>query len=467
MQKQNYIHNTGDTIAAISTAAGPGGIGIVRLSGKKAVQIADKLFISRNKEKLSAKKTHTVSYGHVKNKGKIVDEVVVTLMRAPRSYTTEDIVEINCHGGIVPLRNVLNLAISSGARLAAPGEFTKRAFINGRIDLAQAEAVLDIIKAKTESVAQIAQGQLEGELSGEVKSIKEAMIDVLTEIEAQIDFSEEDIEALPKKSIIKTLEAISKRIKKLIDNASGGIILKEGVLCVICGRPNAGKSSLMNAFLKRNRVIVTPMPGTTRDAIEEAVNLKGIPLVVVDTAGIARAKDAAEIEGMQKSKSYIKKADIILFMIDLSKKWSKIDENIFNSIKEKPIIVIANKNDLQRKLDLKKIKKEKSLNKIIEISLLKKKNIEKCEEAILKTIWRGKTVHSESIFVTNLRHKKELEHAKNSIKMAQAALSEETSFPEIVASFLKEGVVSLGAILGDNLELDILERIFSQFCIGK
>jgi len=468
MRKRNHTYNTDDTIAAVSTAPGIGGIGIIRLSGKKAIQIVDKIFVSKDKVKLSARKTYTACYGRIKNKSEIVDEVIVTIMRAPGSYTKEDVVEINCHGSGVLLRRVLDLALAGGARLAEPGEFTKRAFINGRIDLTQAEAVLDIINAKTESSTKIAARQLEGELSDEIKLIKEALFGVLVEVEAQIDFTEEDIELLAKKEIIRRLKAISGKIESLIDNATKGMILKEGVLCVICGRPNAGKSSLMNAFLRRNRVIVTPMPGTTRDAIEEVVNLEGVPLVVVDTAGITRAVDVAEIKGIQKSKSYIKKADIILFMLDLNKKWSSVDENILNSIKEKPIIVVANKSDLRRKLDLKKIKKNKYLKKIVKISLLKKINLRFCEKAILETIWHGKTGNFESVLVTSLRHKRELARAKNSVESAVQALNKRKAvFPEIAASFLREGVFSLGAVLGDTADIDILDGIFSQFCIGK
>lgn len=468
MRRKNLPYNTGDTIAAISTPVGEGGIGIVRISGKKALSIADKAFTSKKKSKLSKSKTYTTHYGHIIKGKDTIDEVILTLMRAPKSYTKEDIVEINCHGGVVCLKKTLDLILDLGARLAEPGEFTKRAFINGRIDLTQAEAVLDIIRSKTDSAMNLALGQLEGELSKKINDIKETLLDALSEVEARIDFSEEDVELAPKTKILKDLKAVSHDIGKLLEDAWKGIILKEGIMCVICGKPNVGKSSLMNALLRRNRVIVTPIPGTTRDAIEEEINLGGVALRIVDTAGIGVAKDIVEEHGIQKSRSYIKKADFILFMLDLSKSWSKTDKEIFDSTKGKDAIIIANKNDLPRKLDTRKLKKITSAEEILEISLLKKKNLEKLEKAILRKIWHGKIQHPEGAFVTNLRQKKELENAKESVKSAIKMIEKNKTFsPEIIASDLGEAVFFLGSILGDTIEPDILERIFSKFCIGK
>ncbi len=449
----------------------------MRLSGKKALSIADKIFVSKSKVKPSQFKTYTIQYGHIVNpqtrkpanpQPETIDEVILTVMRAPKSYTKEDVVEINCHGGIVALRKTLDLVVDLGARLAEPGEFTKRAFINGRIDLAQAEAVLDIIRSKTESSMKVAMGQLEGRLSKEIRGLKEALLDILSEIEARIDFSEEDIELAPKKEIIQKVTKISLKIKKLIDEAWKGMILKEGIMCVICGKPNVGKSSLMNILLKRNRVIVTPVPGTTRDAIEEEISLEDIPIRVVDTAGISIAKDIVEEHGMRKSRSYIKRADLILFMLDTSKKWSKIDKEILDIIKEKHFIVIANKNDLKKELDIKHVKKIIQKNEIIDISLLRRKNLDKLEKAILQKIWHGEILRPEGALVANLRHKKELEHAHNRINAAMHILRKDAQqTPEIVAADLNEAVFSLGAILGDTVEPDILERIFERFCVGK
>ncbi|UCD54752.1 MAG: tRNA uridine-5-carboxymethylaminomethyl(34) synthesis GTPase MnmE [Candidatus Omnitrophota bacterium] len=505
MRKRNLAYNTDDTIVAVSTPLGEGGIGIVRLSGRKALSIADKIFASKDKSKPSEFKTYTTHYGYIirhaslraptksgrnnpieiasspsaprndRNRyAEIIDEVILTVMRAPKSYTTEDVVEINCHGGIVPLRRVLDLTLSHGARLAQPGEFTKRAFINGRIDLTQAEAVLDIIRSRTDSFMKVALGHLEGGLSNKIRSLKEKLLDILSELEARIDFSEDDIELMPKEDLSKKLDISSVEIKKLIDDAWKGMILKEGIMCVICGKPNAGKSSLMNTLLRRSRVIVTPVPGTTRDAIEEEINLKGIPIRVVDTAGISEARDIVEKHGIRKSKSYIKLADIILFVLDLSKRWSRMDEKIFNDIKSRKFIIIANKSDLPVKLDLNKVKKMlnskpgKPEDEIIEISMLRKRNLDRVEDAILKKIWHGEIPHPEGAFVTNLRHRKDLEAAHKCIREAIKALEKKsTVFPEIVASEVKEAVFFLNSILGDAIEPDILDRIFSKFCIGK
>ena len=387
MRKKRLAYNTDDTIASISTPQGESGIGIVRLSGKSVFAILNKVFVSKTKKKPSSFKTHTVHYGNIVDKNDLIDEVILTVMRKPKSYTKEDTAEINCHGGVIPLRKVLNLLLEKGARLAEPGEFTKRAFLNGRIDLAQAEAVCDIIRAKTDSSMKVSLEQLEGEFSKKIRSLKNVLLNVLSEVEASIDFSEEDIKLISKKAIIKKLKKTLNTIREFIDNAWRGMILKEGVLCVICGKPNVGKSSLMNAFLRRNRVIVTPVAGTTRDAIEEVVNLGDVPVRVVDTAGIAKAQDIVEEHGIKRSKSYIKSADLILFMLDLSKPWSKEDKNILSKIKEKHFIIIANKSDLKRKLDLSKLKNNLKENEIIDVSLLRKKNIGKLEKAILKRIW--------------------------------------------------------------------------------
>ena len=469
MKKHGSVYKEDDTVAAISTPVGEGGIGIVRISGKAALSIADKIFTSKDGGKPSAFKTYTVHYGHIVNpQTEIIDEVLLTIMRAPKSYTREDIVEINCHGGIVPLRKVLELVISCGGRLADPGEFTKRAFLNGRIDLTQAEAVLDIIRAKTENSMKMAIGQLEGRLSEEVRKLKKNLIDILTELEAEIDFSEEEIDSVSRKKIIEKLKNILHKMDGLINDAWKGMILKEGIMCVICGKPNVGKSSLMNSFLKRNRVIVTPIPGTTRDAIEEEVSLQGMPLRVVDTAGIASTKNIAEAHGISKSKAYLKRADIVIFMIDLSQKWSNADGRIFGSLKVKNVVIVANKSDLKRKIDSDRLRDLSKKAEVLEVSLLKKKNIEKIENAVLSKIWHGNVIHPEGAFVTNMRQQKELELSRESIKKSVSLLKKnESVFSELVASDLKEALLCLGSILGDTMEPDILGRIFSKFCIGK
>ena len=489
MPKKKIAYDKGDTIAAISTPAGAGGIGIVRLSGKKALAITDKIFLPKDKSKPSDYKTYTTHYGHiVRNPSvvgrrsyvvttydirhttyEIVDEVILTVMRAPKSYTKEDIVEINCHGGIVCLRKVLDLTLKCGARLAEPGEFTKRAFLNGRIDLAQAEAVGDIISSKTESAMKVALEQLEGGLSKAIRRYRETLINALGEIEARIDFPEEDLGLKQNKEISRKLEKLSSEIKKLIEDAWKGMIVKEGILCVICGKPNVGKSSLMNALLRRNRVIVTPVPGTTRDAIEEEISLNGMPVRVVDTAGISDAKGTVQRHGVRKSRHYINRADLILFMVDLSRPSSGADKEIFNSIKDKKFIVIANKIDLPRRMNIKKMFKKNVLeNALIEVSILKRKNLGSIEERISEKIWHGEILHPEASFVTNLRQKSDLENAYKAIRKAEMYLNNErTGYPEIVASELREAIFHMGSILGDNIEPDILGKIFSKFCIGK
>jgi len=473
MTKKESLFDMGETIAAIATPAGEGGIGIVRMTGSEALSIADRMFVSKKGRRPSVCSAYSMHYGHIvgkdeNSKSEIVDEVLLTVMRAPESYTREDVVEINCHGGIVALRKVLDLTLSLGARVAEPGEFTKRAFINGRIDLAQAEAVLDIIKSKTESSMKVALGHLEGDFSHKIKSMRTRLIDSRSEIEAEIDFSDEDITLVSKNDMFIVLENISGEIQAILNDAWKGMILKEGILCVICGKPNVGKSTLMNVFLKRNRVIVTPLPGTTRDAIEEEISLKGMPLRIVDTAGISRARNIAEKHGIRKSRSYIGRADLIIFMLDLSKPWSKSDTNILKSIKRKNFIVIANKCDRKRRLDLKKIREKLPEHEIIELSLRRNIGAERLEGTILKKISRGEILHPEGTFVTSLRHKKYLENAEKCISKARKTLmAGGNPSPEILASDLKDAIYSLGSILGENVEPDILGNIFSRFCVGK
>jgi len=482
--RKEFLHSTQDTIAAISTPVGESGIGIVRLSGKKALSIADKVFASKSQGKVTGFKTYTVHYGHIVRgtkyevrgtrdegrgtKKEIIDEVILTVMRSPKSYTTEDVVEINCHGGIVALGKTLELVLEKGARMAQPGEFTKRAFINGRIDLAQAEAVLDIIKSKTENSMKIAQAQLEGELSKKIRGLRKSLIGVLAELEARIDFSEDDIEFAPRDVILKTLQEAEKKIKEMVKDSKKGMLFKEGVLCVICGKPNTGKSSLMNAFLRRQRVIVTPVAGTTRDAVEEEVILGGVPVRIADTAGISNTRGIVERHGIKRARSYIRRADLVLFMLDLGKRWTKEDSRILKDIKGKEKIVIANKKDLRKKLDTESVKKLTREKSIIEISVLKRKNLEAVEKAILAKIWRGRVPQPEGSFVTSLRQARELAEAHKRVEKALTLLKRASSGAwEISASLIREAEFFLGSILGDSIEPDILGKVFERFCIGK
>ena len=344
-----------DTIVAVSTPIGEGGIGIVRFSGRDAVRIADRIFMSPDKKKPSKLKTHTIRYGYIfeesksgkgRIKKKIIDEVLLTVMRAPKTYTKEDVVEINCHGGMAPLREVLGLIVRNGARIAEPGEFTKRAFLNGRLDLAQAEAVLDVIKARTDAALRASMNQLEGELSKEINSVRAGIIDVCADVEAAIDFSEEDIEPDAKREQIKKIKTARDRLKRLADTYHNGAILKNGITAVICGRTNVGKSSLMNLLLRKERVIVTHIPGTTRDAVEETVNIKGIPVRLVDTAGLRKKHGIIEREGISKSRSYLSQANLILCILDGSEKLKKDDIELLEDVKGKCAIIIINKCDI-------------------------------------------------------------------------------------------------------------------------
>lgn len=457
-----------DTIAAISTSLGEGGIGIVRLSGTSAIKIAEKVFSSPNKKKLSSSRSHTVHYGHIKvpETKEILDEVLVTVMRAPKTYTLEDVVEVSCHGGTVSLKKVLAQFLTEGARLAEPGEFTKRAFLNGRMDLSQAEAVLDIITSKTDASQKAALQQLKGEFSCEVQRIRSLLIDALSYVELRIDFSEEDV-ALPKLEEIRTkIESAFFGVKSMLKTADKGMLLREGASVVICGRPNVGKSSLMNALLKHDRVIVTPVAGTTRDVIEESINLNGIRVKVSDTAGIIETADRVEIEGIKRSKEKLASSDIVIFMLDASCELSRKDEEIYEAIKEKKCVIVINKIDLKRVLDEKDLKEKFASKRIIKVSALKKEGLEALEDALTEELLKGEMDAPESLLVTNMRHKELLEKAAKSLESAVKS-SNENYKGELLASDLHEAVRFLGLIIGEEIEDDILERIFSQFCIGK
>ena len=459
-------NNLEDTIVAVSTPIGEGGIGIVRLSGPKALRIADKIFVSGDNKKPSKFKTYTVHYGHIVDKGKIIDEVILTVMKAPSSYTKEDIIEINCHGGLQATKEALELTIKSGARVAEPGEFTKRAFLNGRLDLAQAEAVLDVIRAKTEGSLKAAVNQLEGGLSKEIDALLTDVLDIASQVDAAIDFPEEELEIEDKKVLIKKTEDILKKLKALIDSYNEGMVLREGVLVIICGRPNTGKSSLMNLLLKRDRVIVSPIPGTTRDAVEELINLKGIPIRLVDTAGIASGKDPLEKESVRRSKRYLDLADIVVLMLDGSEEINPEDRDIINLVRGKKKIVVINKSDLPNRIDPKAIVELFGDCKVVDISVEKKANIELLEKYILETVWSGRYIQGESAIVTNARHKELLDKSLSNMLSVKSSIGSDES-AELVAVDLKEAAHNIGLIIGKSISEDILDRIFEQFCIGK
>ena len=453
-----------DTIAAIATPVGEGGIGIVRLSGKGAFSVADKIFVSKANKKPSGFATYTVHYGWIKNKGETIDEVILTVMRAPKTYTREDVVEINCHGGIIALRRILELALENGCRLAEPGEFTKRAFLNGRIDLAQAEAVLDIIRAKTDFALNLGVEQLRGVLSSSVNKIRKKLLDVLAILEANIDFPEEEINSANLEAIGKDLSGINNELNKILDNAKGAKIFREGVHAVICGKPNVGKSSLLNALLKQERSIVTSVAGTTRDTIEEIIDIKGIPVRIVDTAGILEPRDLVEKKAVQRSKRQIDLADLVIILFDGSKKLSGQDEVIINKLKAKTAVAVINKMDLRQKINILKLVEK--FKHVIEISAKNLININLLEEKIAQLACGGAVFRPESIIITNLRHVSALKGAQKLLAHSLDSLDNKLSL-EYVAQDLKEALLYLDDILGKSFSGDLLDKIFAEFCIGK
>jgi tRNA modification GTPase len=462
-----YSHTPDDTIAALSTPAGEGGIAIVRLSGCRALDIADRIFIPRSGGRPSESKTYTVHYGHVVDTERgtgdqLIDEALLTAMRAPKSYTREDTVEVNCHGGIQAAKRTLGMMLDCGARTAEPGEFTKRAFLNGRIDLVQAEAVLDIIAAKTEGSLRAAVSQLEGVLSERVDAIRVEIVDIAAQIEAAIDFPEEDTGAAAS-DIGKKTDNVLKDLKDLIDTFGEGMIFREGALAVICGKPNVGKSSLMNLLLKRDRVIVTPVPGTTRDTVEEMINLRGLPVRLVDTAGIGEAKDDVEREGVRRSRSSLNAADMVLLMLDASTGIEVADREILKMTEKKKRLVILNKIDLK---EGRALEGPAGIDDMIEISVLKRTNIELLEKAMVGMIWNSAFNQAESAMVTNARHKALLDKAHGNMASV-ADIVKDGLAPELAAVELSEAIFNLGLIVGRSVSDDVLDRIFENFCIGK
>ena len=457
-----------DTIAAISTAVGEGGIGIIRVSGKEAYPLVDNIFRSTAVDKLSDCASHTINYGYIVDPvtGEKIDQVLVSVMRAPKTFTGEDIVEINCHGGIVPLQKVLQLTLLAGARLAEPGEFSKRAFLNGKIDLAQAESIIDLIRAKTDLVLKVAMGQLKGDLSEKVNKIRAELLELLAYIEADIDFPEEDVDTLTFTEIAEKSQVIYKDVISLIKSSETGKILKEGLKTVIVGKPNVGKSSLLNALLREKRAIVTEIPGTTRDVIEELLNLGGMPLKIVDTAGIRETEDLVEKIGVEKSKELFNQADLILFLIDAQLGFTKEDEKIATMIKDQKIIVIVNKMDLVS--DLKRLELPSYLDakKVLKLSVAKLEGIEQLEEAIKEMFFEGQVQISDHNLVINVRHKDILNKVEIHLKGAIKSL--EMGMPaDCLTIDLKGAWELLGEITGDTVGEDIIHKIFSQFCIGK
>ncbi|MBQ3145942.1 MAG: tRNA uridine-5-carboxymethylaminomethyl(34) synthesis GTPase MnmE [Clostridia bacterium] len=456
------------TIAAISTAPGIGGIGIIRMSGENSFQILNKIFKAKKEETIEDIKGYTIKYGKIVNPkdNQIIDEVLVSYFKAPNSYTTEDVCEINSHGGIIVVKKILELCLENGARLAEAGEFTKRAFFNGRIDLSQVEAVIDIINAKTEKESKASINQLEGNLSKEINKIKENILNVLTDIEASIDYPEYDIEEVSNNKAMEMLENVQNQLEELNKSFENGKILREGIKVAIIGKPNSGKSSLLNKILKEERAIVTDIEGTTRDTIEEFVSINGIPFKFVDTAGIREADNKVEEIGIEKSKKVAKESDLIIAMFDNSKNLSKEDKEILEFIKNKKAIILLNKCDLEDK-NLKEENEIKETNKkIIKISLLSESNLSDFYKELDIILDLNQITADNEILITNIRHKNLIEDAIKHTKKAKESLM--VGMPiDIISINIKEILESLAEITGENVTEDVLKEIFSKFCLGK
>ncbi|MCD5401518.1 tRNA uridine-5-carboxymethylaminomethyl(34) synthesis GTPase MnmE [candidate division NPL-UPA2 bacterium] len=455
-----------DTIVAISTPLGEGGIGIVRLSGPDSLTLADRIFQGKDGRKPSRMPTHTLHYGYIMAEEIPLDEVLLTIMRAPRTYTREDIVEINCHGGIVPLKKVLELTLKKGARLAEPGEFTKRAFLNGRIDLAQAEAVVETIRAKTNLSLRVAISQLRGYLSTKVEHIRRNLLRLIAKVEVVIDFPEEDVEVLGEEDIRKEVKKLKAELEELLASADSGKVLREGIKTVIGGKPNVGKSSLWNALLGEERAIVTPLPGTTRDTLEEIVNIQGFPLRLMDTAGIRRARGRIERESVVRGRRSLEEADLALVVLDGSEPLAGDDKGLMEELKGKTAIIVINKIDLGQKIKLGEVKRAWPGKKIVRISATQGTGLPELKRAIADIFWRGGTPSPETILVTNARHKEVLLRAREGLKEVVAGLNRQLP-PEFIASGLRSVLNSLGEIGGETATEEILDEIFSEFCIGK
>ena len=456
-----------DTITAISTRPGEAAIGIIKLSGKSAIMIADRIFRSRNKRKLAGTDTYNMVYGHIiDGGGNIVDEVVVTIMRGPKSYTTEDVVEINCHGGITATTKILEICVENSARLAEPGEFTRRAFLNGRIDLSQAEAVVDLIRARTKQSLRIAAENIRGNIRKEIGALKEKILGVLVQLEASIDFIEEDLETTPYGQLKKDVLKIKEEAGQLISDEEKGEIIKNGIKIAIVGKPNVGKSSLLNLLSKKEKAIVTSIPGTTRDAIEEILYVEGIPLVLIDTAGIRRAKNTIEKLGVERSLKHIDEAELVMLVMDGNRKFEKIDYYILERIKDKETICCINKKDLEPVLDLSRVKKYFDRKKIIGTSVVKGTGIKKLENMISKAILNNGGAGLEEKIIINSRHKSIMKKVYTLLGNAASSMDDGMS-EEFPSSDLKIAYDLLGEITGETTRDDIMDGIFSQFCIGK
>lgn len=451
-------YNTDDTIAGIATAYGNGGISIIRISGNDSIPLIKKIFSNK-----SEFESHRVYYGYIQDNGTKLDEVLVTIMLAPKTYTVEDVVEINCHGGTKAVQKVLQLVLRNGARLAEPGEFTKRAFLNGRIDLTQAEAVADIINSKTEKAHEQAMNMLDGKLSSLVKQYRDEILLMIANIEASIDYPEHEEETMNYKEVDTKTTIMIDKIKQLLKTYDRGKLIKDGIKTVILGRPNVGKSSLLNALLQEDKAIVTDIAGTTRDALTEYINIHDIVLQMIDTAGIRETSDVIEKIGVQKSKTYAKEAELIFYVVDGSTKLQQEDYEIMELIKDKTVITIVNKNDLQSNVEMDVL--QQFSNNIVNLSAMNNTGFDELYDILQQIFFEG-NITSSDIYITSVRHKNCLENSISSLNKVRDGL--EISMPEdLLVIDLLDCYNYLGEIVGETLDDDIIDKIFSEFCLGK
>ncbi|MCR6108550.1 tRNA uridine-5-carboxymethylaminomethyl(34) synthesis GTPase MnmE [Salipaludibacillus agaradhaerens] len=455
-----------DTIAAISTPMGEGAIGIVRVSGPDAFNIVNRLY--QGKKPLIEVDSHTINYGHLIDpvSSDIIEEVMVSILKAPRTYTKEDMVEINCHGGLISVNKVLQLVLNEGARLAEPGEFTKRAFLNGRIDLSQAEGVMDLIRAKTDRAMNVAINQVEGKLSKRVQTLRQALLETVAHVEVNIDYPEYDAEEMTLEVLQEKASYVSSEIDRLLQTAHQGKILREGLSTVIIGRPNVGKSSLLNNLVHENKAIVTDIPGTTRDVIEEYVNVRGVPLRLLDTAGIRQTEDIVERLGVERSRKVVNDAELVLLVLNYNEELTTADEELFQLSEGRDTIIIVNKTDLPEKIDMERIQSLAGSRPIVTTSLLKDEGVDELEEAIRHLFFAGDLETGDMSYVSNSRHIALLTQAKKTIEEALGAV--EAGMPiDMVQIDITKAWELLGEVIGESVSESLIDQLFSQFCLGK
>ncbi|HDB6501144.1 TPA: tRNA uridine-5-carboxymethylaminomethyl(34) synthesis GTPase MnmE [Staphylococcus aureus] len=456
-----------DTITSISTPMGEGAIGIVRLSGPQAVEIADKLY--KGKHLLNDVPSHTINYGHIidPESKEVVEEVMVSVLRAPKTFTREDIIEINCHGGILTINRVLELTMTYGARMAEPGEFTKRAFLNGRIDLSQAEAVMDFIRSKTDRASKVAMNQIEGRLSDLIKKQRQSILEILAQVEVNIDYPEyDDVEDATTEFLLEQSKEIKQEINRLLDTGAQGKIMREGLSTVIVGKPNVGKSSMLNNLIQDNKAIVTEVAGTTRDVLEEYVNVRGVPLRLVDTAGIRETEDIVEKIGVERSRKALSQADLILFVLNNNEALIQEDYTLYEVVKNEDVIVIVNKMDLEQNIDINEVKDMIGDTPLIQTSMLKQEGIDELEIQIRDLFFGGEVQNQDMTYVSNSRHISLLKQARQTIQDAIDAA--ESGVPmDMVQIDLTRTWEILGEIIGETASDELIDQLFSQFCLGK